>query len=1085
MNKKLAFYTTASALAISVASADSLESTKSSKIPKFDIAQKKAKKKRPPKKVIEEPALSIEKIDGPQHPAVSKGAPPKALHIAKNSHIGFVGGGLGSRMNLYSEFETEIQRRFPEHNLYIRNLCKEGDTPAFRPHPSRKSFYAFPGGKELVKEEYRVGSGTGHYPTPDEWLTLHSVDTVIGFFGYSESFDDTLKSKYTNNGAQLAIVGPAAFENLSAKRDLPDGSKENANIQAYSDAMKAICAEEGIIFVDAYSITDGIYSNTTEDSTTNGHNLTDATYKKLAPQLATAIFGEVNPVGDYEKTKTAVVEKNRLWIMDYKIPNGVHVHGRRYRPFGNDNYPDELKKIHQMTKARDQAIWAAAQGKSFDLAAADANTIKLKEIETNSDRPVKYLSGEEVVGKLKLPEGYKVQLFADEKQFPALANPSQMAFDNKGRLWVGCMGSYPHYKIGDPLPNDSILIFEDTDGDGKADKQTAFVDKIHIPMGFEITPEGGAIVSLGNDLVHFEDTDGDSKADKRTALLSGFDDHDTHHAISSFCADPSGAIYMGEGIFSHTNVETPYGPVRGTNGGFYRFNPKKGRLERTAQYSIPNPWGIAFNEWGQNFFLFTSNTNLSWMQQIAIKPKYNRNLKPKNLISSNSVRPTSGLEFISSRHFPEEVQGDVLLCNNIGFLGCKQHSVKIDPKTGFYSLKYKQDLFVSDKSYQYFRPVDLEFAPDGSLFFIDWSNVLIGHMQHSARDPKRDHVHGRIYRVTYPSRELVKPAKIDGAPIETLLENLKEPEYRTRYRTRRELRGRDADKVAAAVKTWVSSLDTSAEGYDHQLLEALWVTWGVNKIDVELTNKVLAAKDYRARAAAVRAVRYNAEHFDNVDEIMIKAAGDKMAIVRHEALVAATWLPNSVGRKTLAEFDKHPLDKTFSGDLHKYAKADIENTVPEPDPVVKVKIPAHLSGDKKAAALYQKGFEHYGHGESCGSCHLANGEGLAAANFPPLAKSEWVNGDKELLIKIALHGITGELEVKGKKFNGAMPGFAFRTPNKEIAEVLTYVRNSFGNKAPDGDFVITVEDVEKVLKDTKDQKGMYQAKDLKNELPKK
>ena len=63
-----------------------------------------------------------------------------------------------------------------------------------------------------------------------------------------------------------------------------------------------------------------------------------------------------------------------------------------------------------------------------------------------------------------------------------------------------------------------------------------------------------------------------------------------------------------------------------------------------------------------------------------------------------------------------------------------------------------------------FRPVDLEFAPDGSLYFIDWHNALIGHMQHNARDPLRDHVHGRIYRITYPGRPLVKAAPVAGAP---------------------------------------------------------------------------------------------------------------------------------------------------------------------------------------------------------------------------------------------------------------------------------------------------------------------------------
>ena len=79
---------------------------------------------------------------------------------------------------------------------------------------------------------------------------------------------------------------------------------------------------------------------------------------------------------------------------------------------------------------------------------------------------------------------------------------------------------------------------------------------------------------------------------------------------------------MGEGIFLHTNVETSYGPVRGTNGGFYRYNPQRHQLERTAQLAIPNPWGIAFDEWGQNFFAETSGPDVRWMMPGSVKPRY-------------------------------------------------------------------------------------------------------------------------------------------------------------------------------------------------------------------------------------------------------------------------------------------------------------------------------------------------------------------------------------------------------------------------------------------------------------------------------
>src|SRR5690606_28430214 len=348
--------------------------------------------------------------------------------------------------------------------------------------------------------------------------------------------------------------------------------------------------------------------------------------------------------------------------------------------------------------------------------------------------------------------------------------------------------------------------------------QTVFADGLCRPIGFEFAPEG-VYLSQGNTLSLLTDTDGDDKVDKTTLVLNDFDDHDTHHAISAFTADPSGAIYMGEGTFLHTNVETAYGPVRGTNGGFYRYSPQRHYLERTAQLSITNPWGIAFDDWGQPFFEHTSGPDMTWTMPGTIKPRYGEaSPLPENLIEDKQrLRPTSGLEFVSSRHFPANIQGDVLINNNIGFLGTKEHTMVDDPKTAGYLSRWRQDLvFSSDAN---FRPVDMEFAPDGSLYLIDWSNVLIGHMQHNARDPLRDHVHGRIYRITYPSRPLVKPAKIVDASIDELLDNLKLPEYRTRYRTKRELRGRDSAQVLSKLKTWTAALDKNDPEYEHNLLE--------------------------------------------------------------------------------------------------------------------------------------------------------------------------------------------------------------------------------------------------------------------------
>ena len=1024
------------------------------------------------------------------------------LTVSKNSHIVMIGNNLGSRMMNFGHFETEMQLRYPQDSLYIRNMSDAGNTPGFRPHPSRKSPWAFPGAEEFYKNsELSTPSGSiGHFPTEDEWLHNLNADIIIAFFGYNESFDGpnnlenykaelhafiehTKSQKYNGTSApQLALVSPIAFEDLSAKMDLPDGTKENKNLKLYTEAMREVAAKDSVLFVDAFDPTKKWYDTESTDLTQDGFQLTDQGYQKFAKLLADNIFGKTN--NNEEKNRQlvndAVNEKNWFWHDDFKVPNGVHVYGRRYDPFGPDNYPFEIEKIRQMTAIRDTAIWEALQGKKMDLAAADAKTRKLPPVKTNytpsdGNGTPEYLYGQEALDKIKVAPGYKIEQFATEEEFPDLANPVQLSFDNKGRLWVAVMPSYPHYKPGDPKPNDKLLILEDTDGDNKADKQTIFADGLSRPIGFEFAPEG-VYLSQGNTLSLLTDTDGDDKADKTEILLNDFDDHDTHHAIGAFTADPSGAIYMGEGVFLHTNVETAYGPVRGTNGGFYRYSPQRHYLERTAQLSIPNPWGIAFDDWGQPFFEHTSGPDMTWMMPGTIKPRYGEaSPLPENLIEDKQrVRPTSGLEFVSSRHFPDNIQGDVLINNTIGFLGTKEHTMVDDPKTAGYLSRWRQDLvFSSDAN---FRPVDMEFAPDGSLYLIDWSNVLIGHMQHNARDPLRDHVHGRIYRITYPSRPLVKPAKIVDASIDELLDNLKLPEYRTRYRTKRELRGRDSAQVLSKLKTWAAALDKDDPNYEHNLLEALWVSWGVNKVDEQLLKQVLQAKDFRARAAAVGVLRYAGHQIDDQADLLMQAAKDDTPRVRLEALVAASWLDKETGIPIVTEAGKKGLDKWMEKP-YEAALAHLNGHRIGEGP--KKVIESDLKGKELDQLVSGKEiFERDGY---CATCHQKDGKGLESSGFPPIAGSKWVTGNEERLIKLVTNGLMGPLEVNGKTYPGQVPmtPFGKLLTSKETAAVLTYVRNSFGNKAS----VITAEKVEKVREQIKDKSGFYSPEELLKEHP--
>ncbi|MCH7224859.1 PVC-type heme-binding CxxCH protein [Haloferula sp. A504] len=1013
--------------------------------------------------------------------------------------IGLIGNGLGERMLDHPWLETELHLRYPDKKLVVRNFCRPGNTAGFRPHPSRPSQWAFPGADKFHPDR-KVHAGRGHHPTPDEWLTTLKIDTLLAFFGYNESFDGeaglehfkgeidafithTRAQKYNGTSApRLILVSPIAFEDLSAERDLPDGTAENERLALYTAAMKEVAAARKVEFIDLFTATARLYPGFGGDFTRNGFLPTDAGYRKLGPALADLAFGQDprRSHADPDKLAEAVRDKNWFWFNDYRMLNGVHVDGRRYKPFGPDNYPAETRKLRAMTEVRDDYIHSALAGKAFDLAAADSQTPELPEVKTNYRPSNKngqpdYADGAEAVKDLTVPEGYKVELFASEADFPNLANPVQLSFDDRGRLWVATMPSYPHYRPGDERPDDKLLIYEDTDGDGRADKETVFADRLHLPTGFELAP-GGVYVAENPHLMLLRDEDGNDQADSREIVLTGFDTHDTHHAAGAFCADPSGAIMMAEGVFLHTGVETPYGPVRGVDGGFYRFSPQRTKLERTVQMGIPNPWGIAFDDWGQCFFLHTSGPAINWMLPVALKTPYGAknpgtpNLAPKG----NAVRPTSGLEFVSSSHFPDEVQGDMLVCNTIGFLGIKQHRIE-DDGTG-YKTTFRQDLLKSSDGN--FRPVDLEFAPDGSLYVADWQNALIGHMQHNARDPMRDQAHGRIYRITYPSRPLVKAPPIESAPLAVLLENLKHPDYRVRYRTRREIRSHDPEKALPALSAWVQSLDPEDPAHGHHQLEALWATWGLNRIDTGLLRKLLGSPDFRVRSATVKALRYNFREFDDHTALLMAAAGDDHGRVRLEAVAAASWLDNNAAKKIVAAAAALPLDNWSKNPTHTAASRLAGREEVEVEEFPAPKPPARLTEAERARFL--AGHEIYHREGHCVTCHQPDGEGLPSTGFPPIAGTFWVQGNEERLIKLTLHGLMGPLEVKGVKYPGQVPmtPFAGLLDDEEIASVLTYVRNHFGNEAS----AITPEKVAEVRKAT-GSRLFYSPEELLKEHP--
>lgn len=799
------------------------------------------------------------------------------LELKPHDKVVLIGNTFVERMQHFNHFETLLHARFPKHELTVRNLGWSADELKLRPR----------------SQDFQDHGHT---------LEDHQPDVIIAAFGFNESFagaeglDDyqnDLRSelkKWTStayNGKtppRVLLLSPIANENLP-ERQLMIGDRNNKNIELYTDATREVAEELGVGFVDLYRPSRRLYQAHDESLTFNGIHLKDNGYKALAPVMVNRIFGkaEEKPKADLKALHAAVAEKSLQHWYDYRAVNGFYIYGGRKNPFGVINFPPEFAKLRKMVENRDQRIWEIAQGKSVPEKIDDSNTGEFADVETNITFDLQITSPEETKKTFKLPEGYDVNLFASEREFPELKNPCQMAFDAKGRLWVCTMPTYPMYLPGEPV-GDKLLILEDTDNDGKADKKTVFVDDLHLPTGFELG-NGGVYVAQQPNLVFLKDTDGDDRADTKEYVLHGFDSADSHHSISAFTWGQDGALYFQEGTFHHTQIETPYGPVRCVNAGVYRYDPRTEKVDVYVSYPFSNPWGHVFDPWGQDFVADASPGANYFAAAFSGDVDYpNKHGRLKQFLTKQ-WRPTCGCELVYSENFPAVAQGDYLLTNCIGFQGTLQYRFK-DEGSGFHADPVEPLLQSSDRNC---RPVDVKFGPDGALYVLDWFNPLVGHMQHSVRDPNRDTNHGRVWRIRYKKNDLTPKLDLSEMSIAELVEQLGNYNERVRYRARRELRTRETEQVLSEVNRWLKQMDADGENFERNRLEGLWVHQRHNVVNEELLKQVLNSPDARARAAATRVVCYWRDQLENPLALLEKRIHDEHPRPRLEAVRALSF----------------------------------------------------------------------------------------------------------------------------------------------------------------------------------------------------
>ena len=820
---------------------------------------------------------------------VAAAEPP--LELAGDDVVVFLGGTDTVRAQRSGHLETLLTWRFKNEPPKFRDLSWEADT-------------VFALGTETNRWRgggYRGVKGLGNL---EAQLATLKATVVIVQLGRNEAFagvegiesfgqaSDKLFGRLTGDGRRLVVISPTPFEEAINENNghlVPDLRERNADLARYVGVLRLQAEKHEALFVD-------LFADAKATFTLSGQHVSADNQETFALHLAAALgVVRANGFAGLEDLRTAVREKHRLWFDYWRPANWKCLFGddnRRVFSIGSrKNIPsirDERDKLPVLIAAAEENVAAVAKGLAKPKVAAQPEL----------PPPTPASSPGDELKAFKPAEGFAVNLFASEKL--GVANPLTIRWDAKGRMYVACTWSYPHLKPGE-IPNDKIIQLTDTDGDGQADRSTVFADGLNIPTGLE-TADGGVYVGQGTDLLFLRDLDDDGHADERQVLLSGFGTGDTHQAINSFTWSPDGELFFCQGDGIESRVETPWGVSSLYQAGVYRLRP--GRLQLHGlldDFMGPgNPWGIVFDDWGQSLVVDGAG-GISYLTPASIPAKHRLRLD-----RIGNPGGYCGVEMINGRHMPESMRGQFVLNDY------KSNTVRrfaLTPAGSGFKLDWKEPVLKS--SHRNFRPVDIRIGPDGAIYIADFYNTIICHQDDYFRDPTRDLHHGRIWRLTVKDQPLAPRPKIEGADWTELVEQLKSPERWTRQQAKFKLvRHHKPFQVGDMAIGFVEDLEKDDPLHDRHLLEALALCAMAEAVEPRLLERVLRAKDHRARAFAARIAGRWHDRLANAPGLLKLAANDSHPLVRLEAVLACGQMPQAECIKLAAiAVTNHPRDK--------------------------------------------------------------------------------------------------------------------------------------------------------------------------------
>jgi len=789
--------------------------------------------------------------------------------------------------------------------------------------------------------------------------------TVFTWFGQMEALDDTrteadfekayaaLLDDFKTTVPRIVVIGPLPFFR-PANPHVPDNTARNERVKAHSEIAAKLAKERGLIYVDMHkqsALALRRFFAPGQPISENGIHLLPEAQHVISGLTSLDLKLSQDHLDFPEDIRREIIAKNRLWFDAWRTMNWAFAYGDRTSQLfgqGIDGRPKmaiELEQFKPLIATADARVHALALGQP-----PPPMPKPLPEVLPAPEPP------EIEQRTLKLRDGFQVNLFASEAN--GLIKPLQIRWDAQGRLWAACTPSYPQIMPG-VIPDDYLLVCEDTDGDGRADKFTRFAEGLTMPMGMEFG-DGGVYVCESTQLVHLRDTDGDGRADQRRVILSGFGTGDSHQLINSLRWGPDGCLWFSQGLHINARVETPWGLARMEKAGIWRFNPRTLRLDDFfgGAQAGANCWGVVFDDWGQPFHVAADNRMAFYSTPGLVPVETPERYYEIGPLAVSRVKGME-LEILGSRHLPDDLQG--ALVKSTYFMNNVLLFKLVDDGSGFKTEDLGELISSSETA---FRPVETKQGPDGAIYVCDWFNPVIGHYQASYRDPKRDRVHGRIWRITAKERPLAKTPKIAALKTAELLDQLVSPERWARERARQELFSRPKPEVIPATDAWLKKLSrnnappeslreiisiyAAHEEHRTDVLQRLLDSpeprlraWGTRFIGLWAANNPSPALRAPSPPAARRerddvksgaSISSPSPHAERGERAGVRGAFDPLALaakmvadpsarVRLEAVVAASYIPRAEAIEVAARALDQPHDRFIDYALRAAARA--------------------------------------------------------------------------------------------------------------------------------------------------------------------